>query len=161
MIVACIILILLPLSIFGGRSHGTDSGCKYPYVPLESNCYYFSRDKVSWDDAYVNCIHKGGYLANFETLDEYLLVRYKLTEMKAGSVYSIGARDFKPGFKSGDWRWVKRGNNTKLSYTVFGPHEPNGSKARPEYCMILFSGTHFAFADYPCSYAAQYICEKK
>ncbi|XP_062596884.1 type-2 ice-structuring protein-like [Saccostrea cucullata] len=60
--------------------------CSYPYRTLGSNCYYFSTDKASWDEAYVNCFHKGGYLANLETLHEYLIMRYKLAGMKNGNI---------------------------------------------------------------------------
>ncbi|XP_062598659.1 perlucin-like protein [Saccostrea cucullata] len=134
--------------------------CSYPYRALGSNCYYFSTDKASWDEAYVNCFHKGGYLANLETLHEYLIMRYKLAGMKNGQHYAIGGRDMNRGIKGGDWRWVRNGRVTRMSYFAFSPGEPSGTKASPELCLWLLSNHQYQFADVPCNSVARYVCEK-
>ncbi|XP_048736793.2 perlucin-like protein [Ostrea edulis] len=134
--------------------------CSYPYRALGSRCYYFSTDTASWDEAFVNCIHKGGYLANLETLDEYLIIRYKLAGMKNGQHYSIGGRDFNRQVKEGNWRWVKASGNSKMSYFAFGPTEPGSRKRYPQLCMWLYAGYKYQFIDVDCTSVARYICEE-
>ncbi|XP_048738363.1 perlucin-like protein [Ostrea edulis] len=134
--------------------------CSYPYTALGSRCYYFSTDTASWDEAYVNCIHKGGYLANLETLDEYLTMRYKLAGMKNGQHYSIGGRDFNRQVNGGGWRWVNASRNSKMSYFAFGPGEPGGTKESPQLCLWLYAKYQYQFVDVGCTSVARYICEK-
>lgn len=58
----------------------------------------------------------------------------------------------------GDWRLVKNGTFTKMSYFAFGPTEPTVSKS--EKCCWLYAGYNYNFIDVSCSSKARYICEK-
>lgn len=71
---------------------------------------------------------------------------------------AIGARDFNQDLKGGDWRWARRGFNSRLSYFAFGTSEPDGSKTNPELCLGLDPNKNYEFVDIPCSTPFQYIC---
>lgn len=58
----------------------------------------------------------------------------------------------------GDWRWVKNGTFTKMSYFAFGPTEPTVSKSQK--CLWLYAGYNYNAIDVSCSSKARYICEK-
>lgn len=139
---------------------GSTTACSYPFVTLGDNCYYFSTATASWDDAYIECLQRGAYLANLETFDEYMLLRSRLASLRNGQNYAIGGRNINREVNDGDWRWVKNGSLTKMSYFAFGPRQPTGSKASPENCMWVYSEFKYEFIDTVCSNVARYICEK-
>uniref|UniRef100_K1P7G4 Uncharacterized protein n=1 Tax=Magallana gigas TaxID=29159 RepID=K1P7G4_MAGGI len=60
--------------------------CEPPFEKLTnaSSCYYISKDLVGGDEAFARCINIGGYLANFETLEEAMLMKQKLKKMNSG-----------------------------------------------------------------------------
>ncbi|XP_048736790.2 perlucin-like protein [Ostrea edulis] len=155
-IVSMVLLLLVSERIQAGKA----KKCGYPFRMLGDNCYYFSTDKATWDEAYVNCVHKGGYLANLETLHEYLIIRYQLAGIKNGQNYAIGGRDFNREKKGSDWRWVGYDRVSRMSYFAFGPSEPNGTKGSPELCLWLYAGYKYQFIDVACTSVARYICEK-
>lgn len=86
---------------------------------------------------------------------------YQLTKcMILGQNYAIGGRNINREVNDGDWRWVKNGSLTKMSYFACGPRQPTGSKASPENCMWVYSEFKYEFIDNVCSNVARYICEK-
>lgn len=72
---------------------GSTTACSYPFVTLGDNCYYFSTATASWDDAYIECLQRGAYLANLETFDEYMILRSRLASLRNGQNYAIGGRN--------------------------------------------------------------------
>lgn len=77
-----------------------------------------------------------------------------------GRSYWIGGRNINREIQGGDWRWVKNGNFSKMSYFAFGPGQPTGTKGSPQNCMWLYSPYHYQFTDDSCTMLAHYICEK-
>eukprot|EP00105_Crassostrea_gigas_P037868 XP_019922016.1 PREDICTED: perlucin-like protein isoform X2 [Crassostrea gigas] len=143
--------------ISSGQIQGESSKCSYPYRKIGTNCYYISTDTASWDEAYVKCLHKGGYLANIETFNEFMILRSWIAGLNSGHLYSIGGREI----QDGDWRWMKDGDSfMKMSHFVFGPSEPNGSKSRPEKCTALHIAMQYYVVDLSCNSVVRYICEK-
>ncbi|XP_063411551.1 uncharacterized protein LOC134694469 [Mytilus trossulus] len=86
------------------------------------------------------CLRHGAYLANFETLEELMLMKYELKKINTGQHYYIGGRNVNRYKSGGDWRWIKHGKMTKMTYFAFDSSEPNGSFSSPEDCL-LFHGT--------------------
>ena len=80
-----------------------------------------------------------------------------------GLHFIVGGRNinrYKPG---GDWRWIKRGNMTKMTYFAFGRNQPDGTNAAPQDCMFFYSGDHDQLHDVSChdiSFNGGFICEK-
>lgn len=139
---------------------GSTTACSYPFEAIGDNCYYFSTATASWDDAYIECLQRGAYLANLGTFDEYMILRSRLASLRNGQNYAIGGRNINREIHGGDWRWVKNGTFSKMSYFAFAQDQPNGTKASPQNCMWLYSEFKYEFIDTICSNLARYICEK-
>nr|XP_034301087.1 perlucin-like protein isoform X3 [Crassostrea gigas] len=107
-----------------------NKACKPPFHRFANSCYYISRDQVWGDEAFARCINIGGYLANFETLEEAMLMKHKLKKMNSGLHFFVGGRNINKRKPGGDWRWIKNGAMTKMSYFAFGKGEPSGSDKR-------------------------------
>ncbi|XP_062596729.1 uncharacterized protein LOC134258201 isoform X3 [Saccostrea cucullata] len=137
-------------------------GCPRGFRKLWDSCYLIRKARVSADTAFVNCLNAGGYLANFETLEEALRMKKKLEGMHTSTSFYVGGRNINRRKPGGDWRWIKHGQVTKMAYYAFGAREPNGSDRSPQDCMFFYSGEGFAFHSVPCRSARSdggYICE--
>ncbi|CAG2258009.1 unnamed protein product [Mytilus edulis] len=137
--------------------------CKSPYVRIGDGCYFISNDMVSGDEAFAICAKRGAYLANFETLEEAMIMKAELTQKKSGKHYYVGGRNINRYIPGGDWRWIKNGQMTKMTYYAFGGGEPNGSNASPQDCMFFYAAERYIFHNVFCdngSYRGGYICEK-
>nr|XP_034309523.1 uncharacterized protein LOC105326448 isoform X2 [Crassostrea gigas] len=132
-------LVLILVSSY--QTEGHETTCRYPYRE-------------------IHCLHKGGYLANLETFNEYIFLRSWLAALNNGRSYWIGGRNINREIQGGDWRWVKNGTFSKMSYYAFGPGQPSGSKGTPENCLWLYPTYHYQFIDDICTYSVYYICEK-
>ncbi|XP_063412491.1 uncharacterized protein LOC134695205 [Mytilus trossulus] len=138
--------------------------CSYPYRRVGKGCYLIQKDNISADDAFAKCLRRGAYLANFETLNEALLMKYELLKMNSGVHYYVGGRNinrYKPG---GDWRWIKKnGDTVKMTYFAFDKAEPNGSLSAPQDCMFFYAARGYRFHNVWCAMGdllGGYICEK-
>nr|XP_034301058.1 perlucin-like protein [Crassostrea gigas] len=139
----------------------TNKACKPPFHRFANSCYYISRDQVWGDEAFARCINIGGYLANFETLEEAMLMKQKLKKMNSGLHFFVGGRNINRRKAGGDWRWIKNGTMIKMSYFAFGNGEPNGIDSNTQDCMFFFAGEHYRFHSVFCdNYNGGYICEK-
>ncbi|XP_063412145.1 macrophage mannose receptor 1-like [Mytilus trossulus] len=135
--------------------------CSYPYRRVGKNCYLINQEKVTADTAFAPCIRHGTYLANFETLEELLLMKYELKKMNSGSSFFIGGRNVNRYISGGDWRWIKQGKMTKMAYFDFDSNEPNGSLALPQDCVLLNAGSRYNLRSDTCdAYSIGFICEK-
>lgn len=94
-------------------------------------------------------------MANLETFNEFMILRSWLSGLNNGQSYSIGGRK-----KDGNWEWVRDGRFSKMSYFVFSPSEPDGSKSKPEYCVAIAASLHYYVYDFSCNSVVRYICEK-
>ncbi|XP_063411549.1 uncharacterized protein LOC134694468 [Mytilus trossulus] len=73
------------------------------------------------------CLRHSAYMANFETSEELMLMKYELKKMNT---------DFISVFDN-DWRWIKHGKMTKMTYFAFDSSEPNGSFLHPRIIKDL------------------------
>eukprot|EP00105_Crassostrea_gigas_P023095 XP_011442822.1 PREDICTED: uncharacterized protein LOC105339108 isoform X2 [Crassostrea gigas] len=136
--------------------------CPLPFFKYRSSCYFIKKDAVSGDEAFARCLQIGGYLANFETLEETMLMKDKLKKMKTGISYYVGGRNINSKKPGGDWRWIKHGTMTKMTYFVFSKGEPSGTEQSPENCMIFLAGDRYKIHDVFCDNGYNlggYICE--
>ncbi|XP_061164729.1 uncharacterized protein LOC133173725 [Saccostrea echinata] len=136
--------------------------CPRQFQKLGDSCYLIKKDKVSADTAFANCLETGGYLANFETLEEALQMKKLLKKMNTRIHFYVGGRNINRRKPGGDWRWIKHGQMTKMTYHAFGAGEPNGSDRSPQDCMFFYAGERYTFHNVFCdngSYLGGYICE--
>ncbi|XP_078323233.1 uncharacterized protein LOC144622431 [Crassostrea virginica] len=107
----------------------------------------------------VRCLETGGYLANLETLEDAMFLKNIVTKMKSGLSFYVGGRNVNRRKPGGDWRWIKNGKMTKMTYFAFGAGEPNGSDKSPEDCMFFYAGDRYRLHNVSCDYPGGYICE--
>ncbi|XP_062566000.1 uncharacterized protein LOC134228358 [Saccostrea cucullata] len=137
-------------------------GCPRRFRKLWDSCYLIRKARVSADMAFVNCLEAGGYLANFETLEEAMRMKKFLKKMGRGSNFYVGGRNVNRRKPGGDWRWIKHGQMTKMKYYAFAANEPNGSDKSPQDCMFFYARSRYSFHNIYCdngSHLSGYICE--
>ncbi|XP_071150354.1 C-type lectin domain family 6 member A-like [Mytilus edulis] len=147
------------------RSHaeGNSEECKYPFRTIGDSCYFISKEKATADKAFALCLRRGAYLANFETLEETMLMKYELQLMKTGLHFHVGGRNINRYVPDGDWRWIQKGKMNKMTYKAFGARQPERSNSAPQDCMMFYAGERYTFHDVYCdhpSLRSGYICEK-
>lgn len=79
-----------------------------------------------------------------------------------GISYYVGGRNINSKKPGGDWRWIKHGTMTKMTYFVFSKGEPSGTEQSPENCMIFLAGDRYKIHDVFCDNGYNlggYICE--
>ena len=80
----------------------------------------------------------------------------------SGLSFYVGGRNVNRRKPGGDWKWIKKGKMTKMTYFAFGAGEPNGSDKSPEDCMFFYAGDRYKLHDIDCdnrTYLGGYICE--
>ncbi|XP_052080515.1 uncharacterized protein LOC127718502 [Mytilus californianus] len=144
--------------------HCHDDECSHPYRRVGEGCYLIHKDTVSGDAAFAKCLLLGASLANFETLNEAMLMKHELVKLNTGVHYFIGGRNinrYKPG---GDWRWIrKNGDMVKMTYFAFDSAEPDGTVSRSEDCIFFYAFRKYKFHSVWCengSLLGGYICQK-
>ncbi|VDH93635.1 Hypothetical predicted protein [Mytilus galloprovincialis] len=135
--------------------------CRYPFKKIGDGFYFITRETTTADRAFALCLRRGAYLANFETLEEAMLMKYELQQMHKGISFYIGGRNINRYVPGGDWKWIRYGKMIKMKYKAFGSGQPDGSNSNSQDCMLFYSGDKHSIHDGSCiHYLHGYICEK-
>ncbi|XP_071147968.1 uncharacterized protein [Mytilus edulis] len=138
--------------------------CSSPYRRIGNGCFIIINDTVSGDAAFAKCLHRGDYLATFDTLSEAMLMKFELLKMKTGVHYYVGGRNINRYTPGGDWRWIKHnGDMVKMTYFAFDNGEPNGSLSAPQDCMFFYAARKYSFHAVWCDHGGLlggYICQR-
>jgi len=86
--------------------------------------------RVSWHEAKKRCEAAGGHLACVESKQENDF----LTRIAKGRLCFLGGTD---SGAEGDWRWI---NGKSLTFTNWGPNEPNNAHGGEHYVCIVSKG---------------------
>ncbi|XP_071148954.1 uncharacterized protein [Mytilus edulis] len=144
--------------------HCHDDECSHPYRRVGEGCYLIQKDTVSGDAAFAKCLLLGASLANFDTLNEAMLMKHELVRLNTGVHYFIGGRNIDRYKSGGDWRWIrKNGDMVKMTYFAFDSAEPDGTVSRSEDCMFFYAPRKYKFHAVWCengSLLGGYICQK-
>lgn len=142
----------------------SEDECSDPYRRVGKGCYLIQIDKVSGDAAFAKCLQRGAYLANFETINEAMLMQSELVRMNTGVHYYIGGRNINRYKQDGDWRWItKNGEMVQMKYFAFDKGEPNGINSAPQDCMFFYASRKYKFHSVWCengNLLGGYICQK-
>ncbi|XP_063412135.1 uncharacterized protein LOC134694949 [Mytilus trossulus] len=137
--------------------------CEEPYEKIGKGCYSIKDDNVSGDAAFASCTNPGAYLANFETIEEAMIMKLFLQKRNSGIHYYVGGRNINRYLPNGDWRWIKHGKATKMTYFAFAFNQGPDSKLDSENdCMFFYARYRYKFHDNGCDngkYLGGYICE--
>nr|XP_022322048.1 uncharacterized protein LOC111123779 isoform X1 [Crassostrea virginica] len=136
--------------------------CPEQYKEYRNSCYFVKKDSVSGDKAFIRCLEAGGYLANLETLEEAMFFKNLVKNMKTGLSFYVGGRNINRRKPGGDWRWIKNGKMSKMTYFAFGATQPDGNDKYPQDCMFFYAPDRYKLHDVFCDnghYLGGYICE--
>lgn len=68
--------------------------CPPEFLRLSQNCYYFSKDRSSWQDAYFSCRDRHGKLAMLRSPYEDKMLRTFLNKVSLGNNYYLPKLDW-------------------------------------------------------------------
>lgn len=140
-----------------------NASCEEPYQKIGKGCYSIHDDNISGDAAFASCTDPGAYLANFETLEEAMIMKLFLQKKNSGVHYYVGGRNVNRYLPNGDWRWIQHGKATKMTYVAFAFRQgPGGTTDSEKDCMFFYARDRYKFHDHGCdngSYLGGYICE--
>ncbi|XP_018587558.1 C-type lectin domain family 6 member A [Scleropages formosus] len=132
------------------------SPCPSSWLQFEDTCYYFSKDKMNFDDSKASCESMGSRLVILHTHKQHDVLEEEARKT-AGQEYFfwIGLSDKEV---EGDWRWV---DNSKLNTTFWEISEPDNHLSgglHGEDCAVLNSRSKIWY-DVPCEFEYKRICE--
>ncbi|KAL0970122.1 hypothetical protein UPYG_G00237470 [Umbra pygmaea] len=101
--------------------------CSSGWEFFNESCYYFSKDKLTWEQSHYACIHDGGHLVIIQSQQEQDFIRKKVGKTDDKNSYWIGMRDTR---EEGVWVWI---DNTTLNETnkYWDQHKGTNTPAEP------------------------------
>ncbi|XP_065146863.2 CD209 antigen-like protein C, partial [Paramisgurnus dabryanus] len=118
------------------------------WIYYQSSLYFISSEKKNWTESRRYCRERGADLIIINNKEEQDFIKKNFG--KDG--LWIGLTD---SAVEGRWKWVD-GSTLNASFRFWGLGEPNGE--REENCVWSSSS---GWADYPCTDAFKWICEKE
>ncbi|XP_058626546.1 C-type lectin domain family 17, member A-like [Onychostoma macrolepis] len=147
LVLLCVLLltsvIVLCVHIHTNNTNYTEN--RDGWIYYQSSIYFISSKIKSWDESRRYCTEKGADLIIINSREEQDFVK----KISADAKVWIGLTD---SDVEGIWKWV---DGSTLTSGFWWPREPNGHIK--EDCALNDSS---GWADYPCSYAFKWICEK-
>ncbi|XP_032092216.1 C-type lectin LmsL-like [Thamnophis elegans] len=132
------------------------SKCPNDWLKKQGNCYGYFDEKLSWDDAEMECQSYGpGYhLASILSRQEAALVSvYTKDKQNSASNVWIGLRDVS---EKGRWRWADESTFNYKSWAGLQPDHTYGN----EHCVEMLHSTNFKeWNDRACEALNAYICK--
>ncbi|KAL0970111.1 hypothetical protein UPYG_G00237290 [Umbra pygmaea] len=150
------------------QKNETVKQCDTGWQFFNRSCYYFSDDKLTWEESQYACIHDGGHLVIIESLQEQEFLRIKVGNPGYEDSPWIGMTDQKT---EGTWVWVDsttlndnnkywdQNNGTVNSNTP----EPTNSGGQ-EHCAGIgkrCSDQTPCWFDFNCGVKLKRICESR
>lgn len=132
---------------------GTDHDWKH----LESSCYKYFSESLSWSDASSHCREMNGSLVILHTAEEHKFVSRAV--LPDTCRVWIGLNDY--GSSPRDWKWE---DGSGLFFSHWQQGEPNNAV---ENCVEVLNGLFYgvqwdhAWNDNSCSESFPFICERR
>ncbi|XP_070582908.1 C-type lectin BpLec-like isoform X2 [Erythrolamprus reginae] len=130
--------------------------CPRDWLQKQGNCYGYFDQRLSWDDAELECqsFGPGYHLASVLSFQESSLVSsYIKDKQQSFNHVWIGLSDMS---KRGRWRWA---DESTFNYNAWVPKQPDNANQN-EYCVELtnYSG-YKLWNDDICGNLNSYICK--
>ncbi|XP_041665602.1 hepatic lectin-like [Cheilinus undulatus] len=142
---------------------GTCLKCEQGWERYGGSCYYFSKDKSSWDHSWDECKQQGGELVKIESREEqvFLDVRLRNKMVEPEDRFWIGLTDMQ---REGTWMWAD-GSPLDKNLTFWSKGEPdNWTGSDGEDCARMGekggAEENKSWFDKSCRLPHKYICEK-
>ncbi|XP_045068623.1 CD209 antigen-like protein E [Coregonus clupeaformis] len=143
----------------------TSQPCSPGWEFYNGSCYYFSKDKLTWEQSQYACIHDGGHLVIIESQQEQEFIKQRVVTLGIDPYEHspwIGLTDEK---QENVWVWM---DNTTLNENIkyWDSNEPNncGPKGEIENCVRIGQHCHRkknCWFDFPCAESSKRICESR
>ncbi|XP_071341053.1 collectin-12-like [Trachinotus anak] len=129
-------------------------GCPVEWVNYRDNCYFFSKDLHSFDDAKATCESKAASLLIISDMEEQ---RWLKKQIFGKGYFWMGLTDRE---EENVWRWL---DGTEPAFTKWKPGQPDnwghGHEMKGEDCAgLIHEGL---WNDFFCEDLISYICEKE
>ncbi|XP_022093397.1 perlucin-like protein [Acanthaster planci] len=133
-LIACVFLVAATAAEEALHRSGCPSG--YTYRRHRGHCYKVFRTPQWWQYAEYFCRADGAWLVTIRNRADSVWVNnfFKRNKHNCPSSYWIGANDI---VEEGVWRWAQNGR--KVTYTNWGPNEPNNSNN--EDAVLVYSSS--------------------
>ncbi|KAK7078825.1 hypothetical protein SK128_013853 [Halocaridina rubra] len=126
--------------------------CHFGWEGFGKSCYYFSPDKLRWDDSQVQCEIMGSNLTTIEDEEEHKFLAGFLEESHWIGLNKI-INESKFAWQSGSHSSFRRWGNEQPSMSG-GVLGLKGS----EDCVEMKKEFNYAWNDEVCTYKDQYVC---
>ncbi|KAL4616785.1 C-type lectin domain family 4 member C [Arapaima gigas] len=132
------------------------SPCPASWLEFEDRCYYFSKDKMSWEDSKASCESMGSHLTILHTHKQHDALEAEATKNRGTEYYYwIGLSDI---VTEGDWRWVDNSTVNNTYWSISEPDNHLSGGINGEDCAVLNSRSK-SWSDVPCDFLYKRICE--
>uniref|UniRef100_A0AAY3ZYX9 C-type lectin domain-containing protein n=1 Tax=Denticeps clupeoides TaxID=299321 RepID=A0AAY3ZYX9_9TELE len=146
------------LSASCSKTVRTCKPCPEGWLHMEDDCFYFSPDKMNWEQSKDSCDSMGSHLA--------ILLTHKQHDMLEKEAKKIGSFDYhfwiglSDQETEGVWKWVDDSpvNNTYWDAWHSEPNNHQSGGIHGEDCAVLSSHSKSWF-DVPCDHIYKHICQ--
>ncbi|XP_062839487.1 regenerating islet-derived protein 4 [Anolis carolinensis] len=145
---------LLVVTFFPQGSQGIK--CENGWFPYERSCYGYFQDKVTWNEAELECLSQGAesHLASILNEKEMNAVSNSLQHLfKIETPIWIGLYD--KGGTHRRWRWI---DLSAVNYAPWGKNEPNNKNGK-EDCAAMRPTNLTQWNDENCNMRYNYLCK--
>uniref|UniRef100_A0A8C7MWX4 C-type lectin domain family 4 member K n=1 Tax=Oncorhynchus kisutch TaxID=8019 RepID=A0A8C7MWX4_ONCKI len=143
----------------------TNQLCSPGWEFYNGSCYYFSKEKMTWEQSQYACIHDGGHLVIIESQQEQEFIKQRVVALGIDPYDHspwIGLTDEK---QEGLWVWMDNTPlNENIKYWDFGEPNNHGPKGESENCVRIGQKCHHqinCWFDFPCAEPSKRICESR
>ncbi|XP_045471250.1 C-type lectin domain family 2 member G-like isoform X2 [Harmonia axyridis] len=134
------------------------AACSLEFSLIGSKCYYFSKESLSWNDAFYQCIGKNSSLAIFNSTKEDRQMRNYLKRHSN----SLGVMDHwiggKYDWRNSKWVWAETGKPVKLK--TLPKTLPTNTILLHWSCLMMDSNRMNKLSPISCPRQNHFICQK-
>ncbi|XP_065926554.1 mannose-binding protein A-like [Magallana gigas] len=126
------------------------------WITFGRSVYLQLNTRMKLGDAQVECMKIGAKVAEIDSAEENSFLKEMAINI-SGDVL-IGATDV---FKEGSW--VHLSSWREITFSDWGPDQPDNHFSSSEHCLVLKSGHGFGYQwnDVVCNFEAYVVCEQK
>ncbi|KAJ8302314.1 hypothetical protein KUTeg_021301 [Tegillarca granosa] len=141
-------------SLFGNPS------CPTGFMTLQgcskNDCYFFSTEARTWEEARIDCINRGAHLTIVKNANENTAIKTQLGTINPAVAHWNALNDI---HTEGTFRWDPF--TKALQSGAFTDFTANMGGNNATSDCVAFNQTAFTWATLPCNSTQRYVCERK
>ncbi|XP_043954894.1 ladderlectin-like [Gambusia affinis] len=129
--------------------------CPFGWTLINSRCFQYVADEMTWARAERNCLSMGANLASIPNMNEYRQIQTLIfTASHESNVAWVGGSNAQ---EENIWLWS---DGNRFSYTNWCPGEPNNDEGM-QRCLHINNSDAKCWDDYWCGGRKPSVCAKK